>query len=243
MADNKSSGFSTVEVLLIVVIVAILGFTGWFVYHSKKAADMNLNPDTSTANPGKTSDKPVTLPDGWSWYQGDGFKFGYPKEYGSFTASRGDLAGGVKAYWISGTTDQPTFAGLIKTDNFALSKYGAPADSPITARKYGPKVKLSGDKWVVTDDNPSDPKKYKTGDTYPEVKKVVTGKTSVYEFTSGDEGVVYHTVAFTAGGRLYTLLLPGFDLGTYGSPAQATPNDQKPYDTLASDIAKTVVVG
>jgi len=44
----NNSGFSAVEALLILVVVGILGFTGWFVYHSKQAADKTLTNTNST---------------------------------------------------------------------------------------------------------------------------------------------------------------------------------------------------
>lgn len=46
------SGFAALEAVLILVIVAILGFTGWFVWHSKQAADKSLN---NTANSSASS--------------------------------------------------------------------------------------------------------------------------------------------------------------------------------------------
>jgi predicted negative regulator of RcsB-dependent stress response len=36
---KHEQGFSIVEALLILVIVGILGFVGWFVWHSQKATD------------------------------------------------------------------------------------------------------------------------------------------------------------------------------------------------------------
>jgi cytoskeletal protein RodZ len=43
MTKGKSdSGFGLVEGLLILVVVGILGFTGWFVWHSKQTADKTL---------------------------------------------------------------------------------------------------------------------------------------------------------------------------------------------------------
>ena len=40
---KSQSGFSTVEGLLLLVIVAILAFTGWFVYRANNNANDNLN--------------------------------------------------------------------------------------------------------------------------------------------------------------------------------------------------------
>lgn len=36
---RQQNGFAVLELVLILVVLAILGFTGWFVYHSRQAAD------------------------------------------------------------------------------------------------------------------------------------------------------------------------------------------------------------
>lgn len=45
---NNLSGFSAIEGLLILVIIGILGFTGWFVWHAKQSADKSLTSNNST---------------------------------------------------------------------------------------------------------------------------------------------------------------------------------------------------
>jgi|GEM_PF-2471482 len=51
---TNQSGFAVVEALLVVIILAIVGFTGWFVWHSKQSVDATLsNTGTSTNVVGK----------------------------------------------------------------------------------------------------------------------------------------------------------------------------------------------
>lgn len=40
---NNQSGFSVIEGLLIFVIIGIVGFTGWFIWHSKQSTDKTLD--------------------------------------------------------------------------------------------------------------------------------------------------------------------------------------------------------
>jgi len=63
---NKQQGFAVLEALLILIVLGILGFTGWFVYHSKQATDKTLastgNSSVGTSKvpvSSKTSTKPV----------------------------------------------------------------------------------------------------------------------------------------------------------------------------------------
>jgi hypothetical protein len=48
MKKSNQSGFAAIEAVLILVVVAILGFTGWFVWHAKQNADKSLNAANSS---------------------------------------------------------------------------------------------------------------------------------------------------------------------------------------------------
>jgi len=47
MKKPDQTGFATIEAVLIIVVVAILGYTGWFVWHAKQNTDKTLS---NTAN-------------------------------------------------------------------------------------------------------------------------------------------------------------------------------------------------
>lgn len=50
MKSGKSThGFATVEAVLIIIVLGIVGFTGWFVYHSKQIADKTLSSDPGSS--------------------------------------------------------------------------------------------------------------------------------------------------------------------------------------------------
>jgi predicted lipoprotein with Yx(FWY)xxD motif len=57
MRKNSQKGFSPVEILLFVVIIGLVAFVVWFVFHSKNNADNTLNGAASTqiASPQKSS--------------------------------------------------------------------------------------------------------------------------------------------------------------------------------------------
>ncbi|HZL07568.1 MAG TPA: hypothetical protein VFC50_00030 [Candidatus Dormibacteraeota bacterium] len=52
MSDTKQDerGFSPIETILVIVIVAVIGFVGWFVYHAKQTTDKSLNAANTTSN-------------------------------------------------------------------------------------------------------------------------------------------------------------------------------------------------
>jgi type II secretory pathway component PulJ len=59
--NKQQSGFAVVESLLILVIVAIIGGTGWFVWHSKQQTDKTLSEtgNSQAVNPSKKT--PTTV--------------------------------------------------------------------------------------------------------------------------------------------------------------------------------------
>lgn len=51
MKKANQIGFSIIEVLLILIVVSILGFTGWYVYHAKQASNKNYSAAASLSAP------------------------------------------------------------------------------------------------------------------------------------------------------------------------------------------------
>jgi len=46
---SKQSGFAFVEILLIFIILGIVGFTGWYVWHSKQNANKSYNSSSASS--------------------------------------------------------------------------------------------------------------------------------------------------------------------------------------------------
>lgn len=46
---KSQAGFSAVEVVLLIVIVGVIGFVGWYVYHAKQNSDTVLNSAAHTS--------------------------------------------------------------------------------------------------------------------------------------------------------------------------------------------------
>lgn len=51
---NDQTGFSIVEALLILAVISILGFTGWFVYHAKQSSDKSYSAASSSGSSSAT---------------------------------------------------------------------------------------------------------------------------------------------------------------------------------------------
>jgi len=58
---TSESGFSVIELLLIVVALGLIGFAGGYVLHTNKAVD-SLNSKTGTQDNTKTAIEPITVP-------------------------------------------------------------------------------------------------------------------------------------------------------------------------------------
>lgn len=81
---KNEKGFGVVEVILILVIIGIIGFTGWRVYEANREASQ-VPIDNSTIVPREKS----SVPDGWKKYENKdlSFSFAYPEEWGEVIVS------------------------------------------------------------------------------------------------------------------------------------------------------------
>lgn len=60
MLKLKQKGFTVIEGLLLLVIVGILGFTGWYVWHSKVTSESSYNKTQSISGTTSSSKSPIT---------------------------------------------------------------------------------------------------------------------------------------------------------------------------------------
>lgn len=59
--QNKNSGFSIVELLLMLIVATVLGLTGWYVYHARQVSDEDYAAAAHTTTP--TFKKKTTTPE------------------------------------------------------------------------------------------------------------------------------------------------------------------------------------
>ncbi|HET9850615.1 MAG TPA: hypothetical protein VFP35_03265 [Candidatus Saccharimonadales bacterium] len=85
---KRQSGFAALEALLILIIIAIIGGTGYYVWHSKNQTDKILNSTTNTSSSRTATKSTVAEPPadpykGWSTYttKGEKISFRYPENW------------------------------------------------------------------------------------------------------------------------------------------------------------------
>lgn len=181
----NQKGFGAVEAILTMVIIGLIGGTGWYVWNAKNSTEDTLKPNNSSLpkkDKAPVSSKPVfnKLPDGFAEYKVDefGFRMGYPAEAGTMTDARKD---GVLFVAITpeGYNAENKWQGY-----FSLNIY-AKLDFTFKTAKYGVTIKPEGGKWIVTEVNPA-VTDYKPGDTYKMPEKKINGGVA-YEFTDNEE--------------------------------------------------------
>ncbi len=86
--SKSQAGFTAVHMLLILVLLGIIGFTGWKVYDAGKSAKPA---ESSTATPAVKKEE-SKIPDGFVEYENKelGFKFAYPKDWGEVKVDKVD---------------------------------------------------------------------------------------------------------------------------------------------------------
>lgn len=95
----KQSGFAVVETLLVVVLLGIIGFTGWYVWHTKQLTDSTLKTGLSSSVTTQITEKSVTDPIASKW-----FKYTTPSNEYSIR-----LADGWKLNLCKGSADLYTY--------------------------------------------------------------------------------------------------------------------------------------
>ncbi len=241
---KKQNGFSAIEAVLILVIVAMIGFTGWYVWHAKQSADKTLTADSSSTPSFKkkssTQSSTAKIPDGWVWYEGNGFKFAYPKAYGNFSKILTDSPN-VADYssskpnpvYIEGSTDHISVSIIDKGVAFGTVK-------------YGPSVKFVNGELIVTEVNPADKanivgKSYK-GFLRAENVTQQNGDLKIYILNGSDEGSYVHRYAFELSDKDVVVSVPSFYDGvTMMCPdSGCKANDKTAYETFSSELLDSI---
>ena len=239
---NDQSGIAHVAIVfLVVVVIGVIGLVGWKVWDSTQNT---TNTDKTKQAPRTTSDLPAkkayTLPAGYTLYENKelGFKFAYPKEFGSFTEQ--PVNKGMRIFNSSEAT-KAYGPGIYHyfTINSHLNENQA-----IAARKYGPAVWLKNGKWITYETNPADVSNNKVGEEYKDFEgKNVTSKDNnglkVYLFENSDEGTTFNEFVFEINNKLQIINLPYFSDGTYGGE-QSSPNDKTKYSDLQSKVFESI---
>jgi hypothetical protein len=235
MNTTNEKGFSAVEAIIILVIIAALGFGGWYVWHSKQ--DKSKDASTSTA---KTSDsdqakKDFELPAGWTLYENKelGFNFAYPEVWGAIKTADPSSDMLLNVY-----TEQYTDAMTEVDGRINLSARSA-ATFTFTPEKYSVTLKPvnNGAQWQITEVNPVVEDKYTVGDMYDLQGKHEVDGGVVYLTTKTDEGCKMNTYVFVLKDSYALLTTPALC-------AQGTPSaqNQTAYDETTATILDSVKI-
>lgn len=154
-------GFSVIETLLILVVVGILGFTGWYVYHAKQTSNKDYSAAASSTVPTykkKTSTNTTTTPSantssmytGWHTYSSKlgGFTLKYPAGWSVVGFQSGNvvtgnqLNGNENEIYISEYSEATRENNLGVTVNLTTSE---PAVTPYDTYPNGTTEKLSNE--------------------------------------------------------------------------------------------------
>jgi hypothetical protein len=131
---KKQKGFTVLDGILIVIVLALVTF-GWYAFQAKKKAEDNAAKKTAISTTQTTTKaKHPSIPDGWTWYDNKdiGYAFAYPKAW-TFVANQPETCPfDVKLY---GSTSCPLTIKLSPQD-FIDDKRNSPDSSLIGSVVY-----------------------------------------------------------------------------------------------------------
>ncbi len=112
--NNDHKGFTAVEGLLILLIVCVLGFAGWFVWHHNQQKESAKSPSVEIPGDQVAHGNPT-----WAKYVDTnfGFSFMYPKEWGSSSVKDSSVKSkSGKAYDVVFSNEVKQYGGFITKD-------------------------------------------------------------------------------------------------------------------------------
>jgi hypothetical protein len=210
---KSQRGFSAVEVLLILIVMGIVGFAGWYVYHTRSNSTAATSADITNLGQRKQNNSPapsqLVLQKDYKVYASTtyGFSYAYPNSWGDLSPSANQTTG----WFVATTADlgKLPFGQSVLSGTNSFSVHSVDGYT-IVANKYGATVKpvnVNGAySWVVTDVNPADTTD-KPGDTYKVTSFINTNGATLYDFTWEDEGGTHGRWVFVAKGNIVTLEL------------------------------------
>ncbi len=244
MKKINNKGFSVIEAFLIFIIIGFIVFVGWYVWNNGNKTNASktstVNPSIQGAATSPVKEKVYTIPNGYVIYENKelGFKFAYPKEYGSLSKQPDE--NNVQILKSQEPTKQygPGIGGI-----FMVYSYPS-INQEISGRKYGPMIQLQNGKWIVTEASELDVIENKAGDEYKDFDKQVAKSQSnnnltVYTLKSGDEGTENVRLVFVSKGRLHELYIPSFSDGTYGGGEE---NSKDSYSQMLRNVTDSILL-
>ena len=238
---NNQSGFSAVELILILALVAALGAIGFLFYKNQKKAPPSTTTVTTktTTAPAASTAAPVfnNLPAGYQEYKSDsiGFRFGYPKEWGTLKSEAISDTSRISFHVVTAPYANPAqdLQGTVDLISYKASGY------TLSTEKYGATIKPNSDgtKWIITEVNPASADRYKVGGTYElQAKHTINGGTA-YVLTTQDEGCTFTRYIVKLKDTYTELSIPALC-----STTTVSITNQAAYDTAVSNILSSMTL-
>lgn len=248
---HPAAGFSVVHVLLVLVILGIIGGTGWWVYQAQIRTQAALDSAAAQtyATPKKQEAKPngVQAPAGYLKYENKNLKFGfaYPEKWGAL--QKKDDASAILTLL---SAQMPLIGASSKmTDKTEFKITVTPESDTFIATEHKgaivrPSTSTSGLQWLVS--NPGMNRSVMVGDSYTPDKDfyqtVKNGQgTTVYAFKLTHANATWWTLTFQSGDNFVTLTLPTL-APDMELPAGESAKLKTGYQADTDAIAKSVTI-
>jgi hypothetical protein len=252
LMHKNQKGFGHAGIILIIVVIGLVGLSGWFVWNKNKSADQKMTANTSQKDSAKgdEDDKtkaPYVKPENYTSYSKAelNFSLAYPTEWGPL-----EPGGSLGSLFNSQTRDNKS-----NNETNIGGRFGIFADTPEKfflpiGYDFGTKVvqKNGEDVWVmqILDAFNDGTSTVKNGEDLskaqqPKIHRSHSG-VKVYEFSNGHAGGVWALLAFKSGDNFIGLKLPYYypidvhDDGTETSDPTVKPK----YEAQVAEIIDSI---
>lgn len=125
---DRQRGFSIVEAVIVVAVIAVLGVGGWFVYQHNRVKVGDAATNNTTSNQQPTTTQPTSTPTTYTSTAG-GFSFTYPAGWKVTEGQVGSGAGVEDAIYINAPAEAattPTAGRITNTNRLLMTLWVSP---------------------------------------------------------------------------------------------------------------------
>ncbi len=236
MKTSNQRGFTVVEILVTLFILAALTGAGWLYWHKshedKTPAPHKTNQPTNNQSSNASG---LTVPSDYRTYTNKtlDFSVAYPDTWGDTTAM------GTTPFMAQTPEVTDTIGSASLHDAFTIAG-ASMRNVTMNTGKYAATIAVTDDSgnysWKITSVNPADTTD-KVGDTYSPKSVKSASNVTVYDLSWTDEGISHPTYMFSSPKGMITLTLPTL----YNNDASPLTDSQLAgYNTIVTNIVKSI---
>ncbi|HEX8227531.1 MAG TPA: hypothetical protein VF572_06715 [Candidatus Saccharimonadales bacterium] len=244
---SQQHGFGALGVFSIILVLGIIGFSGWFVWQ-KSAANETAQDTAAKATPGnkKAAPEKYVVPAGFTLYENadHGFKFAYPTKWGEIIKTRNEAVPTL----IAESSENKSANGYVNGKLQIRIDEANTFTQMAAYHAYDVKPVREGSEytWVVSRLVGDIQGGQKVGEAYDPQPKLAykDGGLRIYEFKLSHACGEWSDLAFPIGYNFVSITVPAFcDMGVEDTTQERSDKALAEYQAMIAKVASSIRQG